>query len=213
MKSFSLKNNDRTLNTLSFTSNAMPFLKPKLYPKNTKITFPFLYLWQKFLESIKDLFNGSKFWYLHILVHIIAIRMRYKNMLMTTRSSYNGGLLYGISELNTDKLWWNCATAHQILKFLLQRGDLSKWPTAELSSPPCLQILRIDREGMIDDIKMHGTWRLLCKKILVDSDHHEYVVTQNAWKRCSWHTVNPLLSTPPPSPPLPSPDLFFTNKW
>ena len=83
MKSFSLKNNDRTLNTLGFTSNAMPFLKPKLYPQNTKITFMFLYLWQKFLVPIKDLFNGSKFWNLHTLIHIIAIRMRYKDMLMT----------------------------------------------------------------------------------------------------------------------------------
>ena len=102
MKSFSLKNNDRTLNTLGFTNNAMPFSKPKFYPKSTKITFPFLYLLQKFLVPIKDLFNGSKFWYLHILIHIIAIRMCYKNMLMTTQSSYNGGLLYYISELNTD---------------------------------------------------------------------------------------------------------------
>ena len=112
MKSFSLKNNDRTLNKLGFTGNAMPFSKPKLYPKNTKITFPFLYLWQNFLVPIKDLFNGSKFWHLYILIHIIAIRMRYKNMLMTTRSSYNGGLLYCISELNTD----NDQTAQQHIK-------------------------------------------------------------------------------------------------
>ena len=203
MKSFSLKNNDRTLNTLGFTSNAMPFSKPKLYPKNTKITIPFLYLWQKFLVPIKDLFNGSKFGNLHTLIHIIAIRMHYKNMLMTIWSSYNGGLLYCLLYFWTECWqWWNCETAHHILKFLLQRGDQSKWPTEELLTPPCLQILRIDREGMIDDITMHGAWRLLCKKILVDSDHHEYVVTQNAWKRCSWHTVNPLLSAPP-SPPLP----------
>ena len=78
---------------------------------------------------------------------------------------------------------------------------------------PYPQILRIEREGMIDDITMHSTRCLLCKNILVDSDHQEYVVTQNTRKRCSWHTVNPLLSpTPPPlfrgrelmrPPPLP----------
>ena len=130
MKSFALKNNDRTLNTLGFTSNAMPFSKPKLYPKNTKITFTFLYLWQKFLVPIKDLFNGSKFWNLHTLIHIIAIRMRYKNMLMTIWSSYNGGLLYCISELNTDNdetvqqhfTYWNFSFKEEIKVSDLQKS-------------------------------------------------------------------------------------------
>ena len=31
-------------------------------------------------------------------------------------------------------------------------------------NPQHLQILRVDREGMIDDVTMHGTWRYLCKK-------------------------------------------------
>jgi len=31
-------------------------------------------------------------------------------------------------------------------------------------NPPHLQILRIDREGIMDDIIMHQTWRHLCKK-------------------------------------------------
>ena len=30
-----------------------------------------------------------------------------------------------------------------------------------------LQILRIDREGMIDDVITHGTWRYLCEKYLL----------------------------------------------
>ena len=31
-------------------------------------------------------------------------------------------------------------------------------------NPPLLQILRIDREGMTDDVITDGTWRHLCKK-------------------------------------------------
>ena len=83
---------------------------------------------------------------------------------------------------------------------------------------PYLQILRIEREGMIDDITMHSTRCLLCKNILVDSDHQEYVVTQNTRKRCSWHTVNPLLSPTPPPPfqgkrvnETPSPPLIYSS--
>ena len=34
-------------------------------------------------------------------------------------------------------------------------------------NPPCLQILRIDREGVIGDIIMHLTWRHLCQKYLL----------------------------------------------
>ena len=31
-------------------------------------------------------------------------------------------------------------------------------------NPQHLQILRIDRQGMIDDIMTHSTWHHLCKK-------------------------------------------------
>ena len=41
-------------------------------------------------------------------------------------------------------------------------------------NPPRLQILRIDGEGMIDDIIMHGTWRH-CEK--------------NVPKRCYWNCI------------------------
>ena len=36
--------------------------------------------------------------------------------------------------------------------------------TCRAVNPPHLQILRIDREGMIDDVISHGIWRHLCKK-------------------------------------------------
>ena len=52
-------------------------------------------------------------------------------------------------------------------------------------NPPCIQIsLRTDREGMVDDIMMHGTWHQLGIKIL--SDSHGFARTQNMWKRCFW---------------------------
>lgn len=90
----------------------------------------FLYLWQKFLVPIKDLFNGSKFWNLHTLIHIIAIRMRLKDMLMTIWSSYNGGLFYCISELNTDNdetvqqhiTYWNFSFKEEIKASDLQKS-------------------------------------------------------------------------------------------
>ena len=45
----------------------------------------------------------------------------------------------------------------------------SKFPCGPLAglSIPCLQILRIDMEGMIDDVLKHGTWVHLCKKYLL----------------------------------------------
>ena len=44
-------------------------------------------------------------------------------------------------------------------------------------NPLRLQIIRIGREGMIDDVITHGTWRHLYKKILVDSDCPEFAMT------------------------------------
>ena len=43
--------------------------------------------------------------------------------------------------------------------------------------PPTSSIIRIGREGMIDDVIMHGTWRHLYKKILVDSDCPKFAMT------------------------------------
>ena len=48
--------------------------------------------------------------------------------------------------------------------------------------------LRIDREGVIDDVITYITWHHLCQKYLVDSDHHKFVMTQNVQKRCCFPT-------------------------
>ena len=57
-----------------------------------------------------------------------------------------------------------------------------------LSTPLCLQILTIGREGMIDDVITHGTWRHLYKKYLLTLIVPNLRwLSQNAWKRCCWH--------------------------
>ena len=47
-----------------------------------------------------------------------------------------------------------------------------QWHLIRAVNPPCLQILRIDRKGMIDDVISHGIWRHLCKK---------YTLTRSSW--------------------------------
>ena len=42
--------------------------------------------------------------------------------------------------------------------------DLSVLYITRAVNHPCLQILRIDGEGMIDDVIIHGTWGHLWKK-------------------------------------------------
>ena len=120
------------------------------------------------------------------------IRMLYKNMSMTIRSSYNRGLLYCILNWTLTMMKPYDRTSNTEISPWKRRSKQVTYSRAVNS--PCLQILRIGREGMIDDIIMHGTWCLLCKNILVASNHHKYVETQNVWKRCSWHTINPLFS-------------------
>ena len=39
------------------------------------------------------------------------------------------------------------------------------WSTIRAVNPPRLQILRIEREGILDDVMMHGTWRHFQKKL------------------------------------------------
>ena len=52
-------------------------------------------------------------------------------------------------------------------------------------SPPRLQILGIDRKGMIENIISYGTWYVICSKNAGESaDHHKFAMTQNAQKRC-----------------------------
>ena len=72
----------------------------------------------------------------------------------------------------------------------MERQWLQMWHprlTHGCQYPPRLQILRIDREGRIDDVITHVTWRHLCKNILVDSNCHKFAMTQNVRKRCCWH--------------------------
>ena len=51
---------------------------------------------------------------------------------------------------------------------------------------PRFSMLRIDWEGMKDDIITHGSWCRLCKKYNVASNRYEFVMTEDARKRCSW---------------------------
>ena len=54
-------------------------------------------------------------------------------------------------------------------------------------NPPHLQILGIDREGMIDDVIKHKHMTSFVQKIIVHSNRHKFAITQNARKRCCWH--------------------------
>ena len=72
----------------------------------------------------------------------------------------------------------------------MERQWLQMWHprlTQGSQYPPRPQILRIDREGRIDDVIMHVTWLHLRKNILVDSNCHKFAMTQNVRKRCCWH--------------------------
>ena len=53
-------------------------------------------------------------------------------------------------------------------------------------NPQHLQILRVDKEGMIDDVLTHGTWCHLCKNIPWLRSSRIFAVMQNA-QRCCWH--------------------------
>lgn len=149
MKSFSLRNRDRTLNTLDFTDYAKPFSQPKLYPKDSQITFSFLYLWKKFSVPIKDLFSDSKFWYLHILIHIIVIIILLECSTRICQWPFNQVTIEDCFTVFWTEhwQWWNRTTGQQILKFLLERGDLNKWPTAELLTPHVFKYWELEGKG------------------------------------------------------------------
>ena len=54
-------------------------------------------------------------------------------------------------------------------------------------NPWHLQILRVDTEGMIDDVITHGTWCHLCKNTPWLRSSRIFAVTQNTRRRCCWH--------------------------
>ena len=104
------------------------------------------------------------------------------------------------------KFWWIRLRGYQS-KHTVSHQDIYHFPNPPppkkkicvvkpflgLSTPPIphhiskyCKILRIDGDGIIDDVIMQCTWRHLCKKVLVDSNHHIAMV-QNVWKRCCWH--------------------------
>ena len=51
---------------------------------------------------------------------------------------------------------------------------------------PCVQILRIDRKGVIDDVIMYDTWHHSCKNYLLIPVVTNLQWPQNARKRCCW---------------------------
>ena len=100
--------------------------------------------------------------------------------------------------------WWQLAQTKSIRPMcicrslsLRKRNKHGKTVTADVASkvnsglstlPPSTSS-NIENwwEGRIDDVITHVTWHHLCKNILVDSNPHKFVMTQNMWKRCCWH--------------------------
>ena len=58
------------------------------------------------------------------------------------------------------------------IDFIAKIGFSQEWKSLHYRAvnPPRHQLLRIDREGMIDDVISHDKWRHLCQKMLVDSN-------------------------------------------
>ena len=69
-------------------------------------------------------------------------------------------LLLGIS---SELIFTEREIQHYFEGFYMCFTDLSR-TTCRAVNPPCLQISRTDREGMIDDVILHGIWHHLCKK-------------------------------------------------
>ena len=80
-------------------------------------------------------------------------------------------LLKNVCCFSFERKHFSCKVCCPILwgRFLVLWKPLLVCPCAVFRAvnPPCLQMLRIDREGVIGDIIMHGTWRHLCKKYLL----------------------------------------------